>query len=157
MILSQVSAERDRINKLFDLLSRESSKVDILAAATFGQFMAVKSGGFIETTVQLTMYEYARRHSNSQIAGYVFQQSKYLNSLNCEKIERFISPFNKDWWTEVSRRCGPKILDSIDSLKNVRDDVAHGKHNGTGLITIREYFRDSVTFSKEMQEVLLGP
>tara|TARA_R110002051_G_scaffold324562_1_gene422421 strand:- start:458 stop:934 length:477 start_codon:yes stop_codon:yes gene_type:complete len=158
MKLVSISSERDRIVSLFDLLDRESGKVDILAASTFGQFMAVKSGGFVETSVQQTMYEYAKRKSDTQIASYVLKQATYLNSLNCEKISKFLEPFNKDWWNEIAGHCPRTALESIDSLKNVRDDVAHGKHNGTGLRIVRGYFDDAVKFSTALQNVVLrGP
>ena len=140
---------------MFDLLDKESGKVDMLAASTFGQFMAVKASGFVETSLQQTIYEYAKRKSDTRIAAYVLQQATYLNSLNCEKIQRFLAPFNKDWWDLICGHCNQQVRDSVDSLKTVRDDVAHGKHNGTGIRIVRRYFEDSVKFSVAMQDVIL--
>lgn len=155
MKVRQIASEKDRVDSLFGLLIEESSKVDMKAASAFGQFMAVQSGGFVERTVQLTMFDYAKTRSNHQISSFVLKRAEYLNSLNCKKIEQFLEPFDNTWWQEIAAICGPTILQSIDSLKNVRDDVAHGKHNGTGINTIKDYFDHAVVFSREFQKTIL--
>ena len=155
MKVKEIASEKDRVVSLFDLLMKESPKVDLKAASAFGQFMAVQSGGFVERTVQLTMYDYAKTRSNAQISSFVLKRAKFLNSLNCEKIERFLEPFDKSWWQKIETLCGQDVLQSIDSLKSIRDDVAHGKHNGTGINIVKNYFDHAVVFSREFQEVIL--
>lgn len=117
--------------------------------------MAVQCAGFVEFSLQQTIYEYAQKRANSEIAEYILTRANYLNSLNCKKIREFLGGFSSTWWPEIETLSGAKIIGSVDSLKNVRDDVAHGKNNGTGLTTIKQYFSDCVVFSGHLQDVIL--
>ena len=156
MKLISLSAERDRISSLFSLCQNESQNVDIKSLSIFSQFMAVKSAGFVELTVQHTLSEYGRQRGNSEISRFVLTSAERLNSLNCVKIEAFLQRFDQDWWSEVCLKVSDEHLSAIDSLKTIRDQVAHGKHNGTGLTVIKKYFDSVVFFSKEFQDIILS-
>lgn len=156
MKLVALRSERDRISGLFHLLNADAGKVDIKTLSVFSQFMAVKSAGFVELSVQLTFEEYAKNRSNTEISKFLLYSAGRLNSVNCEKIEIFLGRFNSSWWSKIVTSVDQEHLDAIDSLKTIRDQVAHGKHNGTGLNRIQDYFKSAIIFSTEFQKIILS-
>ncbi|WP_373280042.1 hypothetical protein [Palleronia salina] len=63
--------------------------------------------------------------------------------------------FDPNWWREVCLSLDPEDLSAIDSLKTLRDKIAHGKPNGTGFVTIRNYCGGAKRFAKRLPEIVL--
>lgn len=143
-MIAEVRAAKDRIAYLFTALDREKDNMDLRLQGVFANHLALKAAGFVEKSVQLTVAEYARRHSNPLVSSYVLRTIEWENSLNCEKIEKILSRFDPGWWPTISAHLTEENLSAIDSLKNIRDQLAHGGDNGTGFTVIRRYFESAI-------------
>lgn len=132
-----------------------SNSVDIKLLSVFSNHLAIKSAGLIEKSLQYTLDEYCRRRSSAFIANFVRKMAERENSLNCEKIRNFLDRFDSSWWSEIQQDLDEPVFVAIDSLKTIRDQIAHGNHNGTGLITIKQYYENVVIFCTTMQKVIL--
>lgn len=154
-MLVEIRSARDRLSAQFALIEVEKDKVDVRLLALFSNQMAIRSAGLVEKSVQMILAEYARRRSNSEIARFVQRQAEWENSLNCDKIEKLLDRFNKDWWRSLVETTSEESRLAVDSLKNIRDQLAHGGDNGTGLVNIRAYFQASSSLIDELSELLL--
>lgn len=143
MPTSEIRSDRDRINNLFKSISIEQHKVDISLLSVFSSFMAIKAAGYVEKSVKEILSEYARRNTNKQILQYISSTVEYENSLNCEKIQKIFDRFEKSWWEKIDQKLDQSIREGVNSLKTIRDQIAHGKHNGTGLTIVKQYFDSS--------------
>ena len=74
--------------------------------------------------------------------------------MNCDKIERVLHRFDKDWWPALELRTAAENMAAIDSLKTLRDQIAHGKPNGTGYITVKGYYKRSRQFIADFAAVI---
>lgn len=144
MPTAEIRSDRDRINNLFNSISSEQNKVDISLLPVFSSYMAIKAAGYVEKSVKEILSEYARRNSNKQILQYISSTVEYENSLNCEKIQKIFDKFEKNWWEKIDTKLDQSIRDGVNSLKTIRDQIAHGKHNGTGLTVVKQYFDSAI-------------
>jgi hypothetical protein len=154
-MLVEIRSRRDRISSQFALIEAEKDKVDVRLLSLFANQMALRCAGLVEKSVQLILAEYARRRANPEIARFVQRQAEWENSLNCEKIEKLLDRFNKDWWRDIEASTTEESRLAIDSLKNIRDQLAHGGENGTGLVSILSYHIASSQLVDQLSALLI--
>ncbi|MGV6848971.1 MAG: HEPN domain-containing protein [Marinibacterium sp.] len=120
----------------------------------FANHVVLAGAGYVEDAVLATLSEYSRTHGNPKIARFVEKAVSRNNSLDCEKIERILNQFDKDWWPAIEARTRPENVSAIDSLKALRDQIAHGKPNGTGYMTVKDYYERSKRFVLDFAAVV---
>lgn len=154
-MLADIRSSRDRIDAQFKLIEEHQQQADIRLLGLAANQMALRCAGLVERSVQLILAEYARQRATPQIARYVQKNAEWENSLNCEKIERLLSKFDSNWWPQIANQVDDESRFAVDSLKNIRDQLAHGNDNGTGLTSIRKYHIASCRLIDKLHDVLL--
>jgi hypothetical protein len=76
------------------------------------------------------------------------------NSLGCSKIEAILGKFDKGVWEYLKASLTEEQMTSIDSLKALRDQIAHGKDNNTGYLVISRYFDAIIDFPEKLATAL---
>jgi hypothetical protein len=79
----------------------------------------------------------------------------YDNSLNCEKIKTYLNKFDPDWWPVLLGSFHEAETSAVDSLKALRDRIAHAQDDGTGFITVRGYYGHAKTFLSTVGDLIL--
>lgn len=156
-MIREVRAERDQIDNLFKKVRPELEKVDLIIQPLIAGNMIIRSAGFVERSVKHILFHYAKDRSNREIASFISKSIDRENSLNCEKIERILNRFDDRWWPAIREGTTYSSRSSIDSLKDLRDTIAHGGSNGTGLATVQSYFNGATQVIQKMTEEILKP
>lgn len=156
MLPSTVTSQIQRIDHLSSQLSKASGDVDITLQTVFANHMVLAASGLIEQTVIGVLGEYGRRNGNLPLSRYLEKTAGRLNSLNCEKIENLLSHFDRSWWPRIVDETTLQDREAVNSLKTIRDQIAHGKPNGTGMVTVSGYYTGAKRFSRAFGGVLLG-
>ena len=120
----------------------------------FSKHLIIAGSGLIENAVSTILYEYCQSRSNQQIQRFVSKSVGRLNTLSCKKIEELLNRFDKEWWKKVENQTSKDVRDSVDSLRNVRNQIAHGNHNGTGYTVAKQYYRDAKIFINVIEKVI---
>lgn len=154
MLPLRVMQNAHRIDSLLTTMDAVVSDVDSRIQNVFANHIVLLGAGYVEDAVLATLSEYGRVHGNPRIARFVEKAVSRNNSLNCEKIEKILHQFDKDWWPEIRVRTSPENTSAIDSLKTLRDQIAHGKPNGTGYMTVRDYYVRSKRFVSDLSAVV---
>ncbi len=155
MLLTEIRSQRDRIDFQFKLIEGQQDQIDIRLLGLAANQMALRCAGLVERSVQLILAEYARLRSTPEIARYVQRNAEWENSLNCEKIERLLERFDPKWWPSIKSKVNEEARSGVDSLKTIRDQLAHGGDNGTGLTSTKKYHQGSCRLIDELHNVLL--
>ncbi|MEC9245313.1 MAG: HEPN domain-containing protein [Pseudomonadota bacterium] len=129
--------------------------VDVRIQNVFANHIVLASAGYVEDSVLAALSEYGRTHGNPRIARFVEKSVSRNNSLNSEKIENILHQFDKEWWPKIAERTSRENIEAIDSLKTLRDHIAHGRHNGTGYYTVRDYYKRSKRFILDFTYIVL--
>lgn len=146
MLPHRVIQNSQRIDSLLTTMDVAVVDVDARIQNVFANHVVLAGAGYIEDGVLATLAEYGRNNGNPRIARFVEQAVSRNNSLNCEKIEKILNQFDKDWWPTIKNNTKPENISAVDSLKTLRDQIAHGKPNGTGYMTVKDYYSRSKRF-----------
>ncbi|AEI93472.1 hypothetical protein RLO149_c014750 [Roseobacter litoralis Och 149] len=119
--------------------------------------VVLSASGYVEAAVGVVLAEYGRTRGDIRIARYIGKNVARQNSLNCEKIEKVLRQFDKDWWPTIEAQTNAANIAAVDSLKTLRDQIAHGKNNGTGYSTVKDYYWRAKVFVVDFKSVILGP
>lgn len=145
-----------RSDSLQELMSKSFEDVDTRIQTVFANQLVLLASGLIEETCKSTLSEFARRHGHEALYRFVYSTIAYSNSFNCEKIKSQLDRFDRNWWVSIEHDTDLEDREAIDSLKALRDKIAHGKANGTGFATVSRYYKSAKRFSAVFEKVVLG-
>ena len=154
MVPDRVRRNSDRIDALLRTMDAAVHSLDPQIQHVFSNHIVLAGAGYVEDAVIATLSEYGRLHGNYRIGRFVEKVVARNNSLNCEKIEKILGQFDKAWWPTIIARTAVENTSAIDSLKTLRDQIAHGKPNGTGYMTVRDYYKSSKRFVTDFAAVI---
>ncbi len=157
MPLFQITASEQKIRSLAGDLCAASREVDLNIQHVFANYLFLASAGHVEKSVRAVLSEYARRHGNDLLKRYVERSVSRQSSLNCRKIKSLTDMFNSLWWDQVLSSTSEEERDAVDSIKALRDKIAHGEHNGTGFATVDNYHTLVKRFVQTFSGVILDP
>lgn len=155
MLPLRAARERDRIDSLLTLLEASIDKVDDRAQHIFANHLVLAASGYIETSTLAILSEYAARRGDRRLLRFIEKTISRENSIGCEKIKIILEKLDKDWWETLETATPVDATSAVDSLKTLRDQVAHGKVNGTGFTTVRNYYVRSKRFVEDFAAVVL--
>lgn len=95
-------------------------------------FLYVASAGLVEKGVQSILGAYARENSSESVASYVVDQLGYLTSLNSRDVANLLGSFDMGWKREIDEQVEQEVKDSVNTIKAVRNNIAHGESNSSG-------------------------
>ncbi len=154
MIL-RIRSEKDQIVNLYPKLKKAADETDLGLQTVYANHLVLKATGFLENSVRAILQEYCNRHANEQIGKFVAHKVSRLNSLSTGKLETLFNSFEPTNWAKISDLCTDEDISSVDSIKTIRDDIAHGKTNGTGLLTVNRYFTGICNFVGHVEKIIL--
>lgn len=156
MPLHKVYSERERIDDLIRELDSTLSGVDDRIQHVYANHIVIVAAGYVEKSPQRILSEYGRSHANSNISRYIGKSVSRYRSLNCEKIEEILNNFNKAWWPAIKNITDESDMECVNSIKGIRDQIAHGDYNGTGYSQVKKYYAGCKKFISNLCEVVLG-
>lgn len=71
------------------------------------------------------------------------------------EIEKILAKFSSNWWSSIEGATSNAERSAVDSLKTLRDQVAHGAYNGTGFTTVEGYYVGAKRFVEAVSDELL--
>ena len=150
----EIEQNSQRISGIIQVMDIALRDADLRLQTVCSSHLVTLASGHIEICVRAVLGEYARLHSNGPIKKFTVKTLEWENSLNCEKINKILDRFDKSWKDKLDQKITFDESSAVDSLKTLRDDIAHGKHNGTGYITVKEYYSRSLKYISKLKDVI---
>ena len=97
------------------------------------------------------MSDYARRTAVTT-SNYVAIQLERFRNPKMEYISQLIGAFDQNWEPTFRQLVLGAPADSVDSIVNNRNRIAHGENVGISYVTIKDYFRDALTVIELIDE-----
>lgn len=154
MLPLRVHSEIQRIDALVKNLESFAEEADPIVQNVFANHLVLAGAGLVEKSVIVILSEFSAKRGCPPLSSYVEQTVSYHNSLNCEKIEKILGGFDKNWWVSVVGLAPESSRAAVDSLKALRDQIAHGRPNGTGFATVRGYYTEAKRFVNCLNDVV---
>ena len=150
-VLSYIQRVDSRIEAMQEVLQEN---YDYRIQSVFANHIVLAGAGLVENAVGFILYEYCQRRSNYRIRTFVSKSVKRENTLYCWKIERLLNRFDKEWWNKVTNETTRDQRRSIDSMTDVRNQIAHGDYNGTGHVVALQYYENAKAFVNVIDKVV---
>lgn len=155
MQLITLSAEVQRIEYKVKAMEELVDSVDPIIQGVFASQLAIFGAGLVEKSVIEMLGEYGRHRGDGRLSRYVQKTVSQNNSLNCSKIEKIFGHFDPSWWERMQQVVTEPEKSAIDSLKTLRDQIAHGGQCGAGFSTVRGYYAYSKSFINKVSGIVL--
>jgi hypothetical protein len=95
--------------------------------------------GLLETSVRLIVDDFAAAHSRPELAQFVSSRTSRFSEISRQELSTFVHSFSNTWGQSLDVFLDGEAGAALDSLKNIRNHVAHGKNFGTSLGQIDRY------------------
>jgi HEPN superfamily RiboL-PSP-like protein len=117
----------------FDALS------DLYLQSHLARYLIIITAGYFEQVVQASLTGFAQARAHTQVVNYVDTTLAWEGSINRSKLERILGRFDKTWFAALEARALDAEKGAVDSVKDLRDQLAHGNDHGIGYSTARAY------------------
>ena len=155
MLPLRIQSEIQRIDQRIEGIEAVLETVDFALVNILSGHVVLSAAGLVEQSAAEILGEYTRRHGNELVTRFVQRSVGRNNSLNCEKLQSLLDQFDTTWWQDILRATTAEERSAVDSLKTLRDQIAHGKQNGTGFVVTKKYYQLSKRFITKCSDLIL--
>lgn len=137
--------------------ARKTPPSDIELQAHWARYLCVLIAGMLENGLKLLYAEYTSRCANHAVSRFA---SFHLDRLMNPKASRFIEVagiFNPTWGQNFEQFLAINERGEIvNSIMNLRNQIAHGKNAGVSLGRIPEFYRVACEILDYLEQQLAG-
>ena len=117
-------------------------------------YIVIASTGLVETGLRSILKEYCSPRCSPQLKQYLEFNLERHTTMNCKKIKTLLGAFDASWAETFHNSIEDEQRIAIDSIKSLRDEIAHGRHNGTRLNKVKDYYEHSKATLKLLSNVI---
>lgn len=139
----KVRSDKQRLDALFSKVEELPSE-DFELKSHWARYLCILVSGFLETAIREIFAEYAKNKASPYIVNYVVAQLSSLQNPKMEKILQLTRCFNPKWAESLKDATEGELKDSVDSIVNNRNQIAHGKQTNITYHTISSYYQDAI-------------
>lgn len=145
-LIEDCKSDLERISLIIEVLGSTNRAIPFLT-----KYSIIKVCGTLEQCFKIIISDYSTNQQNQQIKNYInitFRESS-INP-NLVNIYKSLSKFDTNWKNNFKQNINTninkvRILDSIKSLNNARNEFAHGGNPQTTFNDVESYFVDAKT------------
>jgi hypothetical protein len=138
----EVHRLRSRLDSAFGRMATLPPDPEILA--DYSKYLCVLVSGFIEQSLFEIMLEYARRNGGAGLQRYVEGQMRRVANTKTQRILDVAGSFDPEFRSALEVFMVDERKDAIDSVVDLRNNIAHGRPVGVTPVRIKNYY-DRVT------------
>jgi hypothetical protein len=137
---NEISSQIQRLEALMKKAAKSTDDVELLAH--WARYFCVIVAGIIENGVKEIYSEYVTRTSTARVAGYARTRLSTIQNPNSEKLVQITRSFDVPWATALEKFIDDNgRKDAVDSIMNLRHQIAHGRNAGVSYVRVVEYLQ----------------
>jgi hypothetical protein len=129
----------ERVKRIRTLAPSNIGESNIQEQSFFAQYYCILLCGLLEVSIRILIGDFAQKHSRPEIRRFITSRLERFSNVRSEGIKDLLVEFSSKWALSFEAFTEGQIGSALDSLKSIRNQVAHGSHNGTSLGTIDNY------------------
>jgi uncharacterized HAD superfamily protein len=140
------------LDDLFDKVSSLNSDPEM--QSHWAKYLCIRVSGFLEVAVSTIYKKYAKDKAAPFVVNYVEKQLSSFQNPKMEKILNITRSFNPKWAEEIELKLSKntEIKDSIDSIVEVRNKIAHGENIGITYSKMKGYYKNALKLVNLLEE-----
>lgn len=134
----QIHRYETRLDKLFEEIKNLPEENDWLKSH-WSRYLCVLVAGYLETAICEIYVDYAK-HAPPNVHRFVETHLRRFQNPNMEKILQVTGAFSSDWASSLQTETEGETKDAVDSIVNLRNQIAHGKDSGISYSQMKSYY-----------------
>lgn len=136
---AEVHRLRSRLDNTFARVDRIN--VDQLELrADFARYLCVLVSGYVETAVAEALLDHCRSSSAPSVQRYVEVRLRRFTNPKASKVSDLLGGFSLSWKQEFDGFVIDEKRAALDSIVNLRNQIAHGGSVGVSFVQISQYY-----------------
>ena len=135
-------------------ISKFDQEQDLFVQSHLARYLAIITAGYFEQAVQSALTDFTSRSARQELTNYVDATLAWEGSINRDKLARILGRFNETWFESIEAIASDGEKNAVDSIKQLRDRLAHGLDNGTGYGTIKAYHQQTRMYVERILQIL---
>ena len=140
MSINRWHSERQRLqNRIDRLIDHAKKESDEELQAELTKYLCILLSGLIETQCKECASAFASKRAAPEILRFLDARLRFIRTSSCATIRDFFREFDADraqsWYDDLP----DEDRDAVDSIKNNRNQLAHGRFVGLSLGTLLSY------------------
>lgn len=119
----------------------QEAGMDSEQEAWLAEIMTIWTCAYLEHVFRARVAEFARGGSDPATANYVRNQMDRIRNPRVSKMCGVLGDFNDEWKKRFRERAGQPMLDSITSIVQQRNRIAHGERTDLTVRQVHDHFR----------------
>lgn len=100
------------------------------------------------------LIDYIEGRSSREIVNYITKRLDRFTNPKYSAIAQLVGLFNRDWAKKLENDFDSRYKTTINSVVNLRNQLAHGENTPVSLPQIREYYADVKRFVALLHDVI---
>ena len=121
--------------------------------ARLAQLMTVWISGYLEVICRDILLTYVEETSDKGVARFVGSRLKRIRSPEAKNILDLVRSFDEERAEKLKKFLEGEIKESVDSVVNLRHQIAHGRSTNTTIKTTKKQFDDSQKLEEKLREL----
>ena len=118
------------------------------------QLMTIWVSGYLEVTCRDVLLTYTENTSDASVVRFVDQRLRRLRSPDTKEILNLVGSFDKNRAEELKKFISRRgIKESVDSVVELRNRIAHGISTDTTITRVKIQFEDSKKLAEKLKEL----
>ena len=139
---NNLSSNLIKINYTFEKIGEYKSD-DGEIDSYLAKYLCIISSGFIEESMRNIFGQFAKNKSHIHVANYVDDRLYYFQNAKADEIIKLTYAFSKKWGDKLKEFMTEERKDSINTIVNNKNLIAHGKNSGITYLSMREHWKNS--------------
>lgn len=131
---------KTRLDATFARAGQVGSNTEL--QADFARFLCILVSGYMEKAVTALVLEHARRQSAPSIQRFVEYRMTSFTNVNAQRLQQLMGSFDLDWERNLEQFLIDEKKAAIDSIRSLRNAIAHGEHVGITYTRISDYYKE---------------
>lgn len=112
----------------------------------WGRYICILVAGFLENAISEVYIHFIKASASPQVADYTIATLKKIQNPKSNKFIETATKFKKEWGKELKHFFEDDISRkyAIDSIMQIRHEIAHGKNTGITVAQVKKYFEKSI-------------
>ena len=135
---AEVSRLRQQLDATFERV--KGVDFDSELQADYAKYLCILVSGYIERAVIELVLEHTRLCAPT-LLRFVEQRTRRLPNMNSYHIQELLGSFDLEWREKIDDILVDEWKDAVDSIVNLRNNIAHGRSIGATYHTVSGYYQ----------------
>lgn len=135
----RIDSARKRLDSTFSRIAAIPIE-DAELRSDGARYLCVLVSGFLETSVVSLIISYVSEVSHPRVSNFAERNIKNTTNLKSEKLSQIIGSLDVNWENEFRNYIKDGSKAAIDSVVDLRHQIAHGGHTSVSYNSVRDYY-----------------